>query len=447
MVLLRKLWRLLARARGWFPLTNLGVVVAGLAAVGYWGFGVPRVDYVIQLVAILSLALVALALFWVVPGALFTHRAFKRRMAQGSTAIAFEARRGFATLLNMPAFAWLPFFELTWSWRSPEGFVVRVDRQGHELIETVEAAERGRADRIVRRFVVEDPFGLCRVALTRVEHRLIEVLPWSGRLVSAPMLRAHTGGEELSHPLGDPIGDRIDMRHYVAGDPLKLVLWKVYARTGELMVRVPERAISPSLRIVAYLPSAAGDEPAAAAARVAVESRLRGDGWVFGADGASDVAEDLAAAIDLIVGSRQARGTDAGDAIGLERFLATAAESERTRLVLFVPAIEGPWLERCLAVVRRRDMPVTAIVCTDGLTDGLTAGGVAAPKFERWLRRAPELDPMQGALTTEEALSTISGAFIAAGAHVVGIERPTGKMLRIGNQIGQHAPLPTRRVA
>src|SRR5437773_8099985 len=104
----------------------------------------------------------------------------------------------------------------------------------------------------------------------------MRILPWTGGLDHAPMLRSLAGGEEISHPLGELTGDRVDMRRYVAGDPLKLALWKIYARTGVLMVRTPERAIAPTLRVAAYLPSAIGDEPAAAAARVAIQRGLLG---------------------------------------------------------------------------------------------------------------------------------------------------------------------------
>lgn len=428
MTTVRRLLRRIARLWSWIrervPLTGLGLTVTALCAGGYWGVGVPRVDYVVQLVGVLGLALVVLALLVVVPGAVAVHRAFAQQTEGTAPMVTFEARRGFATLLTMPAFRWLPVVELEWTWLAPTGFDLEVSRAGGELVETVEAKERGETQAITRRFVIEDPFGLASIVLRRTELRTVRVLPWAGRLGTAPMLRAHAGGEELSHPAGVPDGDRIDMRRYVAGDPLRLVLWKVYARTRELMVRTPERAISPSLKIVAYLPAAEGDEPAAAAARVAVESGLLGDGWRFGADGSTDPAGDPDAALDQIVASRSARGTGAGDAAGLDGFLSSHGELGRTRLILFAPAIPGPWLDRAVSAIASRDMPVTAILTTDHVVEAIDRPG----RLARWMRMPLAASPHTHA-TTVEALSTVAQALRGAGAYVIGFERPTGKAL------------------
>lgn len=416
--------------QGYVPLpTGLGVVVLGLALFAYFGIGVPRADYVLQLVGFVAMVLVGLAFLCVLVGAFAVHRAFLRRPVD-TRPISFEAMRGFAATLRLPAFRAFPLMELAWTWASPVGFAVRIDRQGAELQETVEALERGRTDTIVRRFVIEDPFGLVRMPLLRSEARSVDVLPWSGRLVSAPMLRAHAGGDDQPHPLGDAIGDRVEMRNYAPGDPLKLVLWKVYARTQELMVRTPERAVSPSLRIVAYLPAAQGDEPAAAAARVAVESRLLGDGWVFSADGATGPAQHAEHASELIVASRNARDTPEGDAAGLQRFLSTEAEAGRTRLVLFVPAVPGPWLATCLQALAGRAVPVTAVLCTDGVDEVATA----PTKRDRYLKRPEQAGPKRESRTTVDQLQEVADTLSAAGVHVLGVERPTGKMLHVGGR-------------
>ena len=55
---------------------------------------------------------------------------------------------------------------------------------------------------------------------------------------------------------------------------------------------MPERAVAQTKRVVAYLATGARDEPAAAAARVALESGALGPGWAFGADGAEEATDD-----------------------------------------------------------------------------------------------------------------------------------------------------------
>ena len=75
--------------------------------------------------------------------------------------------------------------EVRWEWEEPHGFQLQIERRGSELIESVESPERVRTDAIVRRFIVEDAFGLARVAFRKKQERIVEVLPWAGRLVAA----------------------------------------------------------------------------------------------------------------------------------------------------------------------------------------------------------------------------------------------------------------------
>lgn len=417
----------LVRLRGYFPLTNLGLVIAGVAALVLWLFALPRVDYVLQLVCAMALAMVALAVIAVLPGAWWVAKVVRERTGHAAAPVLIEAQRGFAMLLRMPAFRALPLIDLRWSWIEPEGFVVELQREGGEITERVEALERADVEQIVRRFVVEDAFGLARITFQRSERRGVRVLPYTGKLNSAPMLRSHAGGDELPHPLGVAEGDRVDMRHYVPGDPLRLALWKVYARTGELMVRTPERAISPSWRIVAYLPAAEGDEPAAAAARVALSAGLFGEGWRFSADGANRIAEDRDSAIALAISSRRARGTAEGDAAGLGGFLDAAGEAARTRLILFLPATPGPWLDTVTQALRRWSGAVTAIVATDRVIER-----GPEQRFDRLLRLPGGTEPDRFVETAPEALDQTIRTLSAAGAYVVAVERPTGRILSSG---------------
>lgn len=408
------------------PLTPLGALVLLGAAGAYWGFGIPRIDYVLQLVGLLALALVGLALLVVGPGAWAVHRVHRAWVAgRGADEVLLEAERGFAILLRLPSFRAFPLIDLSWTWTSPDDFRVTLLREHGELVEQVEAGGRADVTQVTRRLVIEDAFGLARVVLYRTSPLRIRVLPFTGKLGSAPMLRAHAGGEDLPHPQGGPDGDRVEMRHYVPGDPLRLALWKVYARTGELMVRMPERAISPSWRIVAYLPAAHLDEPAAAAARVAIQSGLFGEGWRFSADGAVRAASQAAEALQLVSASRSVRDTAEGDAAGLERFVDEVGEGARTRLILFVPAVPGPWLERALPAVRAFAGAVTAVVATDRVLDEAPR----SPVLERWIRRPVVPGIGAEAVTTAAQLAQVSDALSAAGAYVVAVERPGGRVL------------------
>lgn len=471
--------RALRRGRALFPLTGLGTLVLILAAVAHRWASVPerraqdvaraapewlaavmakvddllpgRADYVVALAAALALALVAFSVFTVLVGALLVDRAERAYRTEGDSADrrgraiesthSLEAKRGFLCFFKAPPWPYFPLVEVDWTWESPPGFEVEIEEKNGERVEEVRSIHRGFATAIVRRFVIEDGFGLARIVLRREDRRSLRVLPWTGELDHAPMLRALTEGEDLPHPLGKFTGDRIDIRRYVPGDPLRLVLWKIYARSGELMVRTAERAIAPSVRIVAYLPACPGDEPPAAAARVAIERGLFGQAWSFSADGASRPAFDVEGARTLIASSRGARGTDEGDARGLAAFVEDAAKAEPIRIILFAPGRPGPWLERAASVAKRHRGSMSVVVVTDGVRDPVETH---APLVRRLLKRPEQHDPETDAFTSAEALAEVARAFTGTGAEIVGVERPTGRTLALG--LGPVRP-SARRVA
>jgi uncharacterized protein (DUF58 family) len=319
----------------------------------------------------------------------------------------------------------LPLLEISWTWESPTGFRLELAKIEDRLVEQIESELRARGEQIRRRFVIEDGFGLARLSFIRAEARSVRVLPWTGELDRSPLLRSLAAGDELPHPAGDLVGDRVDMRRYVPGDPLRLVLWKVYARTRQLMVRTPERSLSPSVRIAAYLPATKGDEPAAAAAKVAIDAGLFGEGWVFSTDGAERPATEAAAAHELLAASRAHQGTELGEAAGLADFLAGESKSEPPRLILFVPGRTGPWLERVVDVIRHHRGRVSAVVVTDRVVEE-----AAEPKIDRLLKVPEKLDPSADAETTGPELQQVCQSLVAAGAEVMAFERPTGRTLQ-----------------
>ena len=66
------------------------------------------------------------------------------------------------------------------------------------------------------------------------------------------------------------------------GDPLRHILWKTFARTRRLLVRMPERAIAPQPITVAFLVAGEHDEPTASAARLYLERGLVGKFFLLG---------------------------------------------------------------------------------------------------------------------------------------------------------------------
>lgn len=422
--------RALSRLRGWLPLSNLGVAVSGLAAATYWGFARPHADYALGLAAQLALLLVALALLGVFLGVQLLAAALRRR-GEPVSEVTFEATRGFAWGLELPSWRWLPMLEVSWSWDSPEGVEVELLRSPGKIREQVSSPGRIRVSTVRRRFVVEDGFGLARWTMVHTEARSLRVLPFVGRLEQAPLLQSLAAGDDLPHPRGRPEGDRVDMRPYVRGDPLRLALWKVYARTGQLMVRTPERALSPSVRVLAYLPSAFADEPAAAAARWAIERGALGEQWWFSADGAPGWTSEPGPALERIMASRHERSTARGQAAGLAAFLDKSHELQEARVVLFVPGTSGPWLARVADQIRARNRNVTCVVMVDGLIPEADVPTVRV-RLAQLLTRPVARDPEDEALVSQDSLRLVTQTLVRAGAQVVALDRRQGRALSMG---------------
>jgi hypothetical protein len=360
----------LARIVGWarkardaWPLTWLGVLVAAGAAAALFHYGLGQIDLLLLIVGIIGLALVALAFLFVSVTALVLFlRVRKRKSDKALELDCGNATRTDFTLLR-PWF--VPFVRIGWTWVEPEARVVP-KKQGFRVAEEVTPVRRAIRDDIVRKIEVSDWFGLARVRFTARELRQVRFVPSMGALKNIHCVRAMAGGEDISHPDGPPEGERADLRRYNPGDPIRFILWKVFARTRELMVRTPERAIAMVDRTVAYLVTGEGDEPAAGAARVAAQSGALGGKWILGVDGTDEQARDRERATELLCKSSLNRADQGGT--GLGEFLRTAAPGGLTRAVVFVPAKPGPWLDHVLASARSAGRAgVEFVVCCDGV--------------------------------------------------------------------------------
>jgi uncharacterized protein (DUF58 family) len=252
------------RARALFPLTALGAGVAVLSAIALV-IGIRRVDLVLLGAASIGIVGLLLGLVTVSIAALGVRRAL-RRSAGTTTPLAIECGFAMRTGFALPRVRWLPGIRITWRWESPRADV-RVLAAGARLEEEVLASARGWSESLTRVIEIGDAFGTSRIVLTHREERAVRMLPSVGGLKQMHVIRTLSGGSDIVHPEGSPDGERLDLRQYAPGDPIRFVLWSVFARTRELVVRTPERALSATRKTLAYLVAGAADEPALRASR------------------------------------------------------------------------------------------------------------------------------------------------------------------------------------
>ena len=326
---------------GLFPLTARGVVALLCIALALRFFGYGAMDLMVFALGICALAILVSCLFSVIVCGLILQRRIHRETGNESgrgsgNGKAFEAGFPNRTGFSLPPVGLLPLVRLQWSWHYPDRIDNRIRVAPDEFLEE-EITPRGRclSSRVTRRFEVSDVLGLCRYSWRLRRDRECYVLPRINTLNKLPLLHSLAAEDGLPRQSGEPVGDRMEIRPYVAGDSVRDILWKNYARTRQLNVRLRERSVAQGQRILAYLLSGPDDEAAAAVARMALESGALGEDWQFSADGTETPCGEIDSALRAVARSR-ALGQPHSP--GLERFLAQVDQRGASHCIVFAGA-------------------------------------------------------------------------------------------------------------
>jgi len=370
-------WATLASAS---PLSVRGFLVAVLSGVFLWTHGYGALDLVLFVVGVSGLALVVLCTLAVAVGVFWVRRAPHSHDGQDgedSRALAdaqrLEAGTPQATGFARPGLQRLPLVNLSWQVEAPAALACTQRLEGLELVETLTPWRRCEATELRRRLRVEDVFGIARWQWAEAVPASLTVLPSRGRLAQLPIAQSLASADGTPHPAGMPEGDRMEIRRYVPGDSARDILWKKYARTRQLSVRMRETSVDPARRTVAYLIAGPGDEAAAAAARIALESGVLGDSWIFGVDGQAGETAELSQALQWIAASGN---SDPVPASGLAGFLDRCERGDHA--VLFVPGEGGAWVDVVESLARTRPGGLSFVIGVDA---------VVRPIREAWWRR------------------------------------------------------------
>lgn len=414
--LARRALRVGRRIADYLPLTPLGLMLGlgAWAALEYLAYA--ELDLVWLVVGFAALGLVALSVVAVILGAIWAKLATRVRPHAEVPRRTMETGASLPTGFEAPSLWFLPLVQIHWSWEQPEDAIVSMTKVRRRLREEVTLGRRGRVHGVRRRIVIQDAFGLARLAIRQTDPVELTVLPHTGKLGEAPILVSFSGGDERPHPMGVEDGDRVELRRYVPGDPARFIHWKVFGRTRRLMVRMPERALSPARRTVAYQVAGLDDDASAAAARVAVETGSFGPDFRFGADGSAKDTSRIDEAVEMIVRSADARA-EGGQA--LEGFVRRAEQTGPASLIVFVPPRPGPWLAPVVASIKVRAVRTRVVITTDGID--------ARPPVPLWKRLLTMPDVRQGTPSAE--LDQVIATLSATRAEVIVLDRRTGRRL------------------
>ncbi|MCB9675174.1 MAG: hypothetical protein H6737_08655 [Alphaproteobacteria bacterium] len=324
--------------------------VAALVPFGMW-----REDRVLLVAGVAGLLLLAVCLALTLVAAVWT---FLHTRASEPPPLELRVGSPGRTGFELWTPLWLPLVDVRWTMEAPD-VELRLVARGRALVEQWTARRRGRPERVVRWFTAGDAFGLTSLSFPVESRQAIRFVPDEGALRQVEVVRGLASGDQIAHPEGRPEGDLMDIRAYGDGDPIRYVLWKVFAKSRTLVVRSPERALSPVRRTAAYLVAGEGDQAAAGTAKTAFECGALGDEWRFGADACHEVANERRGALEVVMSSAAGSAAASGD--GLARFI--AASDNPRRVVVFAPAVAGPWVDRVLDVARTTKLEL--VLCAD----------------------------------------------------------------------------------
>jgi len=345
--------------RGYFPLTALGSALSALISLTFL-FAARHLDLVLLTATVTAVIVLIILTALTTISALILNRGARRASPPALLEIETGSRQLTGFTVRFPR--WIPLINCDWQ-TDPADFRAEVQARAGNLEESVQPVRRGIFNSIDRRFRAGDIFGLTQISWTRRHAAEITVLPAGRPLNPIESLFGFAAGDEDAHPDGEPRGDRVEMRPYVPGDPIRMILWKVYARSGKLMVRVPERAVAPRPGACAYFIAGPGDEAAAGVARTFIERRLPGESWCFGADGSPGATSDPQNAI-----TRLARSGSAPVSAGsIASFLLAAEKQGYAHCLIFVPSARGPWMDRAGVVLAKSGLKIQVVTAVESV--------------------------------------------------------------------------------
>lgn len=350
-----------------FPLHGNGIIILLLALASLHLFGYQRMDLVVFALAVCVVIIVLITMVMVFMTGLWLRHKLQAELIQPLPGRELEAGYPAATGFQLPAMPWLPLMELNWQVVSPDTMPTRIrqDENSGLLTEYITPPRRCRGEALQRDFMLSDVLGLARFTWRARQRVRLTILPRMGKLQQLPALRTLDAADGIPGQAGTPQGDRMDIRRYAAGDSVRDIMWRVYARTRHLNVRLPEKSLFHSERTLAYLIADHDDEAAAGVARFAVENGLLGENWLLGCDGSQETASTINRATTLIAASRRPQQPPT---YGLDAFLDNN-QGSGSACIIFAPAHQGAWVTAFSASINRYRSPFTLVLATDTLAD------------------------------------------------------------------------------
>lgn len=229
-----------------------------LGALSLKWVAVPEGDLVLSVLAGGAVALPVLA---AIP-TFFLGRSLSNRLSveAGFDHSSALSKRPIRAVLTLRESSLPPLFQLRLSRRfehvgaeSRVHLVTGSEELGRYLSDTVTFPHRGAWRLLGISFTLEDRFGLSRKSFFCPTQSEVEVFAAQLNIRPLPIVSSSArSGDTLEH-LNERTGDPFDLKAYDPSDGISRILWKTYARTGELVVRRQEPAVVPEGEVAIFL--------------------------------------------------------------------------------------------------------------------------------------------------------------------------------------------------
>lgn len=352
-----------------FPLTAQGIITLLLTTTALSIFGYGSLDLVVFALSICALAILIFCLFCSIITGIVVQRRVQKVLSpslEKRLDSSFNVEAGYPneTGFSLPALGLFPLVKLDWYIETPGAIETRLRPENDgSMVEEIVPHKRFLCESVTRLFTVSDVLGFSRYSWRQQQTVNARALPKIDATKQLPLLRSMTAEDGIPNPSGDPDGDRMEIRPYAPGDSVRDIMWKVFARSRQLNVRLAEKSVFNSKRTIAYLLSSDNDEAAAATARVAIESQAFGEDWAFGADGTETPCITIPFALDAVARSRPLSNPFE---YGLDRFLEQAAGQSKAHCIVFAAAEVAPWSEKLKKTIARFPGQFSLVLATDG---------------------------------------------------------------------------------
>lgn len=166
-----------------------------------------------------------------------------------------------ALTLRTSAFRVWPFtlfdIELLWSEPGVESPVLRVSgsaKNERALLIPVSFPHRGTWSIKEIHYRLQDRFGIAKFRwVTKQEIDSITIFPPEALDISLPPRSSADRQGDLVESFHHRQGDPFDIKQYHPSDGMRKILWKIFAKSGELLSRHPEPSMTPDGQVVMYV--------------------------------------------------------------------------------------------------------------------------------------------------------------------------------------------------